>query len=93
VVAGTPYLAGSARDLRFAINEVLAAVPELAPEAVLAMATTQPAEFLDFPDPAHDDYAASTFILFRLEDRRFDLIGTLVDGRWVPMGQGLRPGA
>ena len=93
VVAGTPYLAGSARDLGFAVNEVLAAVPELSPEAVLAMASTQPAEFLDFPDPGHDDYAASTFILFRLDDRRFDLIGTLVDGLWVPSGPGAKPGA
>jgi N-acetylglucosamine-6-phosphate deacetylase len=93
VVAGTPYLAGSARDLGHAVNEVLAAVPELTPEAVLAMATTQPAEFLGYPDPGHDDYAASTFILFRLDDRRFDLIGTLVDGSWVPSGPGAKPGA
>ncbi|HEY2157591.1 MAG TPA: amidohydrolase family protein [Isosphaeraceae bacterium] len=93
VVAGTPYLAGSTRDLRYAVSEVLAAVPECTPKAALAMATTQPAEFLGFPDPGFDDYASGTFILFRLDDRRFDLIGTLVDGRWVPSGSGARPGA
>jgi N-acetylglucosamine-6-phosphate deacetylase len=93
VVAGTPYLAGSARDLRYAVSEVLAAVPECSPEAAIAMASTQPAEFLGFPDPGFDDYAASTFILFRLDDRKFDLIGTLVDGRWVVSGPGAKPGS
>jgi N-acetylglucosamine-6-phosphate deacetylase len=93
VVSGTSYLAGSARDLRFAVGEVLAALPELDPEAALAMATTQPLAFLGHPNPGHYDYSERTFILFRLDDRRLDHIGTLVDGLWMAAGPGLLPGA
>jgi N-acetylglucosamine-6-phosphate deacetylase len=93
VVTGTSYLAGSARDLRFAVGEVLAALPELGPKAVIAMATTQPAALLGFHNPAHYDYSERTFILFRLNERQLDHIGTLVDGLWMAAGTGLLPGA
>jgi N-acetylglucosamine-6-phosphate deacetylase len=93
VVSRGLYLAGSARDLRFAVGEVLDALPELAPEAAIAMATTQPAAFLGFHNPAHYDYSERTFILFRLDQRRLDHIGTLVDGLWMAAGTAQLPGA
>ena len=81
VVAGTPYLAGSNADLPTAINEVLAAEPGLAPAQVLAMVTRNPARLLDRDEPRLAAGRPANYIRFRLEEGRFELISTFVDGR------------
>jgi N-acetylglucosamine-6-phosphate deacetylase len=78
VVAGTSYLAGSNRDLPFAINEVLAAEPGLSPADVLAMATRNPARLLDRDEPRIAVGLPADYITFRLEDRVFELVSTHV---------------
>ncbi len=78
VVAGTSYLAGSNRDLPFAINEVFATEPGLAPTDVLAMATRNPARLLDRDEPKIAVGLPADYITFRLEDRIFELVSTHV---------------
>ncbi len=78
VVAGTSYLAGSNRDLPFAINEVLAAEPDLSPADVLTMATRNPARLLDRDEPTIAVGLPADYITFRLEDGVFELVSTHV---------------
>jgi N-acetylglucosamine-6-phosphate deacetylase len=91
VVAGTPYLAGSNRDLSFAINMVLSALPEIEPRRALEMASLNPATLLGCPSPRIAEGVPANLIRFRLDERGFTLLGTTVDGRWTPRGEGLPP--
>jgi N-acetylglucosamine-6-phosphate deacetylase len=86
VVAGTPYLAGSNRDLAFAINEVLATEPGLRLEGVLAMATRNPARLLGREEPVIADGQPANYVTFRIESGRFVPLTTVVDGREYAYG-------
>ncbi len=93
VVAGTPYLAGSNADLPTAINEVLAAEPGLATAQVLAMVTRNPARLLGRDEPRLAAGLPANYIRFRLDEGRFELISTFVDGREYVYRREQGPGA
>jgi len=93
VVANTPYLAGSNRDLTVAINEVKAVEPSLTLAEILAMTSANPAIVLGCMIPRIDVGWPANLIVFEWDDDRFRLVSTIVDGRLTPQGDARRPGA
>jgi N-acetylglucosamine-6-phosphate deacetylase len=89
VVAGTPYLAGSDRDLAFAVNEVRAAEPDLKLDDVLGMATRNPARLLGRDEPTIAPGQPANYLTFAREEGRFRLLSTIVDGEEYPYEAGV----
>jgi N-acetylglucosamine-6-phosphate deacetylase len=92
-VAGTLYLAGSNRDLPFALGEVRASYPHCLPNELLAMVVEAPTRLLGKPEPQVGLGGPDDYVIFCLPERSFELVGTFFDGRWVPRGDASRPGA
>ena len=87
VVAGTPYLAGSNRDLPEAINEVRQAEPELSPWQILAMASANPSVAIGCMTPRIEVGWLANLIFFHWSDAGFELVQTLSEGRLFPRGR------
>jgi N-acetylglucosamine-6-phosphate deacetylase len=90
VVAGTPYLAGSNRDLPEAINEVRRAEPSLTVEEVLSMTSANAAVAIGCMIPKVEPGWPANLIFFHWEDDGFELVTTVVDGVATPRGLALR---
>jgi N-acetylglucosamine-6-phosphate deacetylase len=90
VVAGTPYLAGSNRDISAAINEVMAADPSLSLAEILAMTSANAAIAIGCMIPKIETGWPANMILFEHDNNGFRLVSTIVDGRLVPRGAALR---
>ena len=90
VVAGTPYLAGSNRDLAFGVNTVMRAAGLGLAEAVRC-ATANPARLLGRDEPRLEPGAPANLVVFRFEegaDAPFRLLRTCVDGLWTEAQDG-----
>jgi N-acetylglucosamine-6-phosphate deacetylase len=82
VVAGTPYLAGSNRDLMAGLNTLLDAVPELGLAEAVRTVTSNPARILGLPAPRIEvGQPASIVRIERVGPRAIRLVETWVDGR------------
>ncbi len=90
VVAGTPYLAGSNRDLPEAIGELKATEPELSAWEILAMTSANAAIAVGCMIPRIQNGWVANLAFFHWDDAGFELVQTIVDGRIVPRGRAER---
>jgi N-acetylglucosamine-6-phosphate deacetylase len=84
VVAGTPYLAGSNQGLEVGVNRLMAATGWSLQDTI-ATVTFNPARLLGRDEPKLETGEPASLVVFRLvekPERRLDLVGTCVDGRW-----------
>ncbi len=86
VVAGTPYLAGSNREIAAGVDALIRDAG-LTPAQALAAATSHPARLLGRPGPTIQPGQPADLIRYRLPTHqggaRFELRETCVGGAWV----------